>query len=63
LSVDATGHGIVSQAAAITLVRTAEQVGLIDALSAALRPWRKPLASHDPGKILTDLATLSVNLG
>lgn len=51
LSVDATGRGIVSQAGAITLVRTAEQVGLIDALSAALRPWRKPLASHNPGKI------------
>jgi hypothetical protein len=62
LSVDATGHGIVSQAGAITLVRTAEQVGLIDALSAALRPWRKPLASHDPGKILTDLA-IAVAIG
>jgi hypothetical protein len=62
LSVDATGRGIVSQAGAITLVRTAQQVGLIDALSAGLRPWRKPLASHDPGKILTDLA-IAVAIG
>lgn len=62
LSVDATGRGIVSQAGASTLVRTAQQVGLIDALSAGLRPWRKPLASHDPGKILTDLA-IAVAIG
>lgn len=56
LSVDATDRGIVSQAGAITLVRTAQKVGLLDALSAGLRPWRKPLASHNPGKILADLA-------
>lgn len=62
LSVDATGGGIVSQAGAITLVRTAQQVGLTDALSVGLAPWRKPLASHNPGKILTDLA-IAVAIG
>lgn len=62
LSVDTAGRGIVSQAGSITLVRTAQQVGLIDALSAGLRPWRKPLASHNPGKILTDLA-IAVAIG
>lgn len=62
LSVDASGRGVVSQAGAITLVRTAQQVGLIDALSAGLEPWRKPLASHDPGKIITDLA-IAVAIG
>ena len=55
LSVDATGRGVVSQAGAVTLVKAAEHVGLIDALSTALRPWRKPFAHHDPGKIITDL--------
>jgi len=29
---------------------------LAQGLSAALESWRKPLARHDPGKILTDLA-------
>jgi Transposase DDE domain group 1 len=40
----------------VALVRTAEKVGLTRSLSEALAPWRKPLASHDPGKIVTDLA-------
>lgn len=62
LSVDTTGTGIVSQAGAVTLLRTAEKVGLSAALSAALAPWRKPLATHDPGKIVLDLA-VSVALG
>ena len=56
LSVGATGRGAVSEAGAVTLARTASHVGLVDALSAGLRPWRKPLASHDPGKIIADLA-------
>jgi hypothetical protein len=46
----------VSHAGAVVLVRAAEQTGLIGALSEALAPWRKPLASHDPGKIVCDLA-------
>lgn len=62
LSVDTTGTGIVSQAGAVTLLRTAEKTGLTSALSAALAPWRKPLATHDPGKILLDLA-VAVALG
>ncbi|MFE9992932.1 IS1380 family transposase, partial [Streptomyces sp. NPDC005381] len=32
------------------------------AISAALAPWRKPRAVHDPGKILLDVA-LAVALG
>jgi hypothetical protein len=32
------------------------------AISAALEPWRKPPAVHDPGKILLDVA-LAVALG
>ncbi|MQA76741.1 MAG: IS1380 family transposase, partial [Solirubrobacterales bacterium] len=52
LSVDTAGIGIVSQAGAVALLRTAEKTGLTRALSAAVAPWRKPSATHDPGKIL-----------
>ncbi|MQS10710.1 IS1380 family transposase [Streptomyces kaniharaensis] len=56
------GGGIVSQAGGVLLVETTRRTGLADALSAALAPWRKPRAVHDPGKILLDLA-LTVALG
>ncbi|EFG78355.1 transposase, IS4 family [Mycobacterium parascrofulaceum ATCC BAA-614] len=50
-----------SQAGAVALARTAQVTGLTTALSAALMLWRKPLASHDPGKIVCDLAiTLAI---
>jgi hypothetical protein len=52
----------VSQAGAVALVRTVEVTGLGQALSAALAPWRRPLASHDPGKIICDLA-ISLAIG
>jgi Transposase DDE domain group 1 len=61
LAVDGSGSGVVSQAGAVALVRTAQRVGLTGVLSAALAPWRKPLASHDPGKVILDLAlTLAI---
>jgi hypothetical protein len=44
------------------LAATASRVGLDRELSAALRPWRRPLAVHDPGKVLLDLA-ISVAIG
>lgn len=56
LSVDMAGTGVVSHAGSVLLLRTAEKSGLAVGLSQALTPWRKPLASHDPGKILLDLA-------
>lgn len=62
LMVDASGHGVVSHAGSVLLTKTAEVVGLTAALSAALEPWRKPNAVHDPGKILLDLA-LAVAIG
>jgi hypothetical protein len=46
----------VPNAGTVLLLRTAEAVGLTTALSEAVRPWRRPLARHDPGKILLDLA-------
>jgi len=56
LSVDATGRGVVSHAGAAVLLRAAERAGLTGQLSDALASWRKPLASHDPGKVVLDLA-------
>jgi hypothetical protein len=56
LMVDATGRRVVSHAGSVLLTRTADTVGLGAALSAALAPWRKPNAVHDPGKVIVDLA-------
>lgn len=56
--IQATGDGenLVSHAGTILLTRTVEVSGLATALSTALAPWRKPFATHDPGKIVADLA-------
>ncbi|RUQ34266.1 MAG: IS1380 family transposase, partial [Candidatus Competibacteraceae bacterium] len=62
LSVEGGGTGIVSHAGAALLPRVGEKTGLLDELSRALAPWRKPLAIHDPGKIVFDLA-VSVAIG
>lgn len=59
---DTDGTAVVSQAGAVALVQTARAAGLDWLLSAALAPWRKPLAVHDPGKVITDLA-LTLALG
>jgi Transposase DDE domain group 1 len=56
LAVDGRGSSVVPNAGAVLLLRTAEVVGLDAALSTALGPWRRPLARHDPGKVLLDLA-------
>ena len=56
LRVDASGRRVVSHGGAVLLAATADGVGLGRELSAALVPWRRPMAVHDPGKILLDLA-------
>ncbi|MCX4815592.1 IS1380 family transposase [Streptomyces sp. NBC_01239] len=56
------GRTVVSQAGGILLVETVRKTGLDQAISAALTPWRRPRAVHDPGKILLDVA-LAVALG
>ncbi|WP_138843303.1 IS1380 family transposase [Rhodococcus pyridinivorans] len=56
VSASATGTGVVSHAGAALLLRTAEKTGLTAAMAAELARFRKPLARHDPGKILLDLA-------
>jgi hypothetical protein len=53
---------VVSQAGGVLLVETARKTGLDQAISAALTPWCKARAVHDPGKILLDVV-LAVALG
>ncbi|PWJ02684.1 IS1380 family transposase [Streptomyces sp. NWU49] len=60
--VEGGGRSAVSQAGAVLLVETVRRTGLDQAISAALAPWRKSRAVHDPGKILLDVA-LAVALG
>ncbi|MFC9614440.1 IS1380 family transposase [Streptomyces sp. NPDC056938] len=60
--VQGDGGGVVSQAGGVLLVETVRKTGLDTAISAALAPWRKSRAVHDPGKVLLDLA-LAVALG
>lgn len=53
---------MVSQAGGELLVEAARAAGLDRALSRTLGPLRKPMAVHDPGKVVTDLA-ISLALG
>ena len=62
LSVVAHGESLISTAGAVLLGQTARVIGLDRALSKVLAPWRAPLAIHDPGKIVADLA-IAVALG
>jgi Transposase DDE domain group 1 len=62
LSVIAGGESLVSHAGGALLVEAARRSGLAKQLSRLLGPWRRPLAMHDPGKILLDLA-VAVALG
>jgi hypothetical protein len=60
--VDTAKVSAVGQAGGVLLTDTVRAAGLDAELSAALAPWRKPLAVHDPGKVMLDLA-LSLALG
>jgi hypothetical protein len=60
--VDTSNVPAVGQAGGVLLTDTVAAAGLDAALSAALAPWRKPLAVHDPGKVVLDLA-LTLALG
>jgi hypothetical protein len=53
---DTYGAGVVSQAGGVALVETVRVAGLDRVLSMRLARWRKPLARHDPAKVITDLA-------
>jgi hypothetical protein len=62
LSVIAGGESLVSHAGGVLLVETARRSGLSGQLSRLLGRWRLPLATHDPGKVVADLA-VAVALG
>ena len=56
LTVDTAASGAVGQAGGVLLTETIAVSGLGRELSDALGRWRKPLAIHDPAKVVTDLA-------
>jgi hypothetical protein len=60
--VDGTGKGVVSQAGGSLLTEVVRVSGLDRFLAVGLAPWRKPLAIHDPAKVVTDLA-VALGLG
>jgi Transposase DDE domain group 1 len=62
LSVVIGGESLVSHAGGALLVETARRGGLAQGLSSRLARWRSPLAMHDPGKMVLDLA-VAVALG
>ena len=59
---DAGASRVVGQAGGMLLTKTAVVTGLSQGLSRVLARWRKPFATHDPGKIVSDLA-ISLALG
>lgn len=62
LVLDSARESLVSSTGGVLLQQTVRLSGLDRALSAALAPWRSQRATHDPGKVLLDLAT-AVALG
>lgn len=54
--VDAVAVSAVGHAGGVLLTETIRATGLDRTLSGRLRPWRKPFAIHDPGKVVLDLA-------
>ena len=61
-SVDTRDRAAVGQAGGVLLTSTVKAAGLDVGLSAALAPWRPAGATHDPAKVLLDLA-LTLALG
>jgi hypothetical protein len=60
--VDRAGKGVVSHAGGSLLTATIRTAGLDRMLSVELAPWRRPMAIHDPAKVLLDLA-VTLGLG
>ena len=56
LPVIAGGESLISTAGGVLLAQTARLSDLNRGLSKGLQPWHLPLAVHDPGKIVLDLA-------
>lgn len=56
LAVGTTASWAVGQAGGVLLAKTIAATGR--ELSAAVARWRKPLAVHEPAKVITDLAVI-----
>lgn len=54
--VDTTPSGELTQACGLLVTEPVAGTGLCTALWAEWGPQRKPLAAHDPGKVIPDLA-------
>lgn len=62
LVLDPARESLISSSGALLLTETSQATGLGLGLSRALSPWRPARATHDPGKVLLDVAT-AVALG
>src|SRR5580658_9423430 len=56
LVLDPARESLVSSSGALLLKEALRVAGLDRGLSRALSPWRAARASHDPGKVIADLA-------
>lgn len=56
------GESLVSSAGGALLIEAARASGLAKGLSRGLRGWRSVRATHDPGRVLLDLAA-AIGLG
>jgi hypothetical protein len=63
VDVVADGTGLSSRAGTSLLALTAQRLGLTDALSGALSGTRERRSSHDPGRVLCDLAVMAADGG
>ncbi len=54
--VEAGGESLISTSGASLLMQTAAVSGLVAGLLEQLARWRKPLAVHDPAKMILDIA-------
>lgn len=63
VEVTAEGEGVVSHAGAALLAEAADRIGLTKALSEGLAPMRERRGSHDPGRVVRDLAVMLASGG
>lgn len=63
VDVTADGEGIVSHAGAALLAAASDRIGLTEALSCGLAPMRERRGTHDPGRVVRDLAVMLASGG
>lgn len=63
VDVRADGTGLSSRVGSALLALAAQRLGLTDGLSRALAGTRERRSSHDPGRVLCDLAVMAADGG